>query len=105
MFQADAVVLLPDKVVIVEAVVRPEWWKLQQLKAYAKAFRSTPEFKEHWHKPIELVLLTTIDSPFHARMAAEEGIRYVLYRPAWLETYLSRYAIRHRRPPGAFVKP
>ena len=31
-FQADAVVLLPDKVVIVEALVRPEWWKMLQLE-------------------------------------------------------------------------
>jgi len=104
-WQADAIVLLPEKVIIIEALVRPEWWKLLQLKEYEKAFKMTEEFREHWHKPIELVLLTTIDSPVHRAMAAEMGVRYVIYRPEWIEPYLARYGIRHRRPPGALMQP
>ena len=103
-FQADAVVLLPDKVVIVEALVRPEWWKMLQLEEYERAFKNTPEFKEHWDKPIEKVLLTTIDSPYHRAMAHEKGIRVVLYQPPWIVPYMQRYGIRRRRPPGAYVE-
>jgi len=103
--QADAIVLLEDKVVVGEALVRPEWWKIWQLKEYEKAFRVTEEFREHWNKPIELVLLTTQDSPYHLAMARELGIRVVKYRPAWIEEYLSYYAIRKRRPPGAYMAP
>ena len=103
--QADAIVTLPDKVIIVEALVRPEWWKIQQLKMYGKLFKSTPEFKEHWHKPLELLLLTTVDSPFHAKMAEMEGIRYVLYQPEWIIPYIQRYGVRRRRPPLAYVTP
>ena len=99
--QADAIVLLKEKVIIIEALVRPEWWKIQQLKQYKKLFKSTIEFKEHWDKPIELVLLTTISSPFHEKMCAEEGIRLILYRPKWIEEYLQTLAARKRRPPGA----
>jgi len=102
--QADAVVLLKDKVIIVEALVRPEWWKIQQLKIYGKLFKSTPEFREHWHKPIELLLLTTIDSPFHQAMAESEGIRYVIYQPEWIIPYMQRYGIRRRRPPLSYTE-
>jgi len=102
-FQADAVVFLPDKIVIVEALVRPEWWKIEQLIEYERAFRSTPEYAKFADLPIEKVLLTTVDSPYHRAMAEERGIRVVLYQPAWLETYMQQYGIRRRRPPGAYV--
>ena len=105
MAQADAVVILSDKVVIVEALVRPEWWKIFQLHQYAKLFKHTPEFAEHWHKPLELVLLTTQDSPFHLKMAAEYGVRVVIYRPPWLEPYMASLRPRTRRPPGSHIKP
>ena len=102
-FQADAVVFLEDKIVIVEALVRPEWWKLLQLEEYERAFRSTPEFARYADWPIEKVLLTTIDSPYHRAMAEERGIRVVLYQPPWILPYMQRYGIRRRRPPGAYL--
>lgn len=103
-FQADAVVLLPDKAVIIEALVRPEWWKIVQLEEYEKAFRVTEEFKAWWDKPVEKILLTTAASPVHIEMAREKGIRVVIYRPKWIEPYLQSYAIRRRRPPGAYTE-
>ena len=102
-FQADAVVFLKDKIVIVEALVRPEWWKLLQLEEYERAFRSTPEFAKYKDLPVEKVLLTTIDSPFHRAMAEERGIRVVLYQPPWILPYMQRYGVRRRRPPGAYL--
>ena len=101
--QADAIVLLPDKVVIIEALVRPEWWKILQLEEYAKLFRHTPEFRDHWHKPIEKVLLTTIESPFHRAMCEERGIRVVIYRPPWILEYMATLPGRKTRPPGGLM--
>ena len=102
--QADAVVILPDKVIIVEALVRPEWWKIEQLLEYERLFKHTPEFAEHWNKPIEKVLLTVDIDDFHRMIAEERGVRVVIYRPAWIESYLARYPPRRRRPPLAMLE-
>jgi len=96
---ADAVVVLPDQVHIVEALVRPEWWKILMLKAYGRLFRMTEEFKPHWEKPIHLILLTAIINPFMEWLAREEGVRVIHYRPTWLEPYYGPLAPRKRRPP------
>ena len=103
-FQADAVVLLPDRAIIIEALVRPEWWKIVQLEEYEKAFKVTEEFRDWWDKPVEKILLTTQLSPVHLAMAQEKGIRVVIYRPKWIEEYLQYYALRRRRPPGAYTE-
>jgi len=102
--QADAVVLLDDKVIIVEALVRPEWWKIEQLLEYGQLFKHTPEFAGHWHKPIELVLLTVDVDPFHQMIAEQRGVRVVIYRPPWIESYLAQYPPRRRRPPAAMME-
>jgi len=103
--RADAVVILDDKVIIVEALVRPEWWKIEQLVEYEMLFRHTPEFADHWHKPVEKVLLTVAIDDFHKMMAEQRGVRVVVYRPAWIESYLALYPPRHRRGPGALIQP
>jgi len=95
--RADAIVLLPDKVAIVEAMIRSEPGKIQMLKTYARLFRMTEEFREHWEKPIGMVLLTPLDEPFITRMAREEGIRVVYYRPEWIITYIETLPGRLRR--------
>jgi hypothetical protein len=97
--QADLVATLPDRVDIVEALVRPEWYKVSQLWAYGKLFPLTLEYKEHWHKPIRLVLLTAIVNPFYEWIAHEWGIDVVHYRPDWLETYITSLAPRKQQPP------
>jgi len=96
---ADAVVLLPEEVVIIEALVRPEWWKILMLKVYGKLFPMTEEFREHWDKPIRLVLLTAIMNPFMQWIAREEGVEVRMYRPVWLETYLAPLRPRQRQAP------
>jgi hypothetical protein len=84
----DGVVELPDRTVLVEAMVRVEHGKIQQLKNYAQLYRSDPEFSHRAGLPIELVLLTPFDIPFVKAMAEREGVRYAVYRPSWIEPLL-----------------
>jgi len=84
---ADAVVTLRDRVDILECLVRPEWWKITQLKVYGRLFPMTPEYYDHREKPIRLVLLTAILNPFMEWLARDEGISVVLYRPIWIDPY------------------
>ena len=85
---ADAIVLLPDKVVIIEAMVRHEPGAGEDLLKYRMLFRETEEFKEYWDKPIDMVLLTPLDVTAYERFYREMGIRVEVYRPAWILEYL-----------------
>jgi len=96
---ADAVVTLPDRVDIIECLVRPEWWKILMLKVYGKLFPMTQEFMAHWEKPIDLVLLTAILNPFMEWVAREEGVRVIRYRPIWIEPYYATIRPRQRLAP------
>jgi len=96
---ADAVVTLPDQVHIIECLVRPEWWKILMLKVYGRLFPMTQEFKQHWHKPIHLILLTAILNPFMEWIARTEGIRVIHHRPVWLEPYYGTLRPRQLQPP------
>ena len=94
---ADAIVLLPDKVVIVEAMVRHEPGAGEDLLKYKMLFKETEEFREHWDKPIELVIVTPLDVSAYERFYREMGIKVVNYRPAWVIEYLNTYPTRFRR--------
>jgi len=96
---ADAVVCLPEEVHILECLVRPEWWKITMLKVYGKLFPMTERFREHWNKPIRLILLTAIYNPFMEWVAREEGVQVIHYTPPWLETYITGLRPRQRLGP------
>ena len=94
--RCDAVVVLPEEVHLVECLIRNEFWKIERLKIYADQFEITEEYKKHWHKPKILILLTPLRNPFYELHSAEIGIKWVLYRPFWLETYLGGLRVGQR---------
>lgn len=96
---ADAVVVLPDRLLLIEAAIRPDPGDISQLELYAALLPYTPEFKEHKAKPIELLLLYSLEDPVLLRMARERDIKVIYYRPAWLQEYLDILYPRERRAP------
>ena len=88
---ADAIVILPDKVIIIEAMVRHEPGALEDLIKYKMLFRETEEFRSHWNKPIELWIITPLDLPFYEKLAEKMGIKVVKYKPSWILEYLHTY--------------
>ena len=95
--RADAVVLLPNEVHIIEAAIRFEPKKITQLEIYEKMFKMTPEFRDHWDKPIVKILLSAQKSPALQKMAEEHGIKFVYYCPDWIKVYLMTLPGRMRR--------
>jgi len=95
--QADAIVLLPDEVHIIEAMVRHEPGALEDLIKYKLLFKETEEFRSHWNKPIRLILLTPLKLGFYEKLANYLGIEVAYYRPAWIQEYLNTYPPRFRR--------
>jgi len=94
--EVDAIVLLPEEVHIIEAMVRDEPGKVTELKIAKDLFLRDPTFKEHWKKRIRLILLTPIYNPFLKSVCEREGIEYVFYRPEWILPYLGSLPIRWR---------
>lgn len=85
---ADAVVFLPDRLLLIEAKIRPEPGVISQLDLYSSLLPQTPELAEWQHLPIEKVLLYAIDDPALIALARQHGIRCIMYQPEWLDDYL-----------------
>ena len=94
---ADAVVLLEDRVLLIEAKIRPQPGVISQLELYARLLPHTPELASHAHKPIEMILLYAIEDELINLLAREKGIRCVFYHPAWVDAYLDELYPRERR--------
>jgi hypothetical protein len=93
---ADAVVLLPDRVILVEAKIRPQPGVISQLTTYARLLPHTPELGRHADLPIEMVLLYAIEDGLINVLAREQGIKCISYQPAWLDEYLEELYPRER---------
>lgn len=93
---ADAVVLLQDRVILVEAKIRPQPGVISQLELYARLLPHTPELAKHANKPVEMVLLHAIEDDLVNQLAREKGIQCVYYRPAWVDKYLDELYPRER---------
>lgn len=99
---ADAVVIFEEKATIVECVVRPgEFYKIQQLNTYERAFKVTEEYRKYWDWPVEKILLTTETDAFMESEAAREGIRVVKWTAPDIEYYKEGIKGRHRIPRGS----
>jgi len=94
---ADAVVFMPDKLVLIEAAIRPNPGKISQLELYEYLLPKTPELAEHKDKPIEKVLLFAIEDPALANLARNRGIKVVYFHPDWIDSYLETLYPRERR--------
>lgn len=102
-YRADAVVLLPDRVDIIEVATEPQVAKVCQLKLYGHLFGVTDEFRPHWRKPRRLILLASITNPFLEWFARSEGVAWVVYRPIWMDAHEA--ARRPRRFTAPSVAP
>jgi len=101
---ADAVVVLPDKCVIIEADIRGDIKKIGALLVYKEALLRDPDWACCHKKPIELVIVTPLDAPLLEDIASKYGIKVVKYTTDWLWSYIYTLPPRMRRGPGSRVK-
>jgi len=92
----DAVVFLPGKSIILEAKMRCHPGIVTMLELYKKLFQETPDLKERWEVPIELMLVYAIEDPVTVQLAREHGVRVIQHVPTWLDEYLKSIAPRMR---------
>ena len=96
---ADAVVILRDRILLIEAAIRPNPGKIGQLELYALLLPHTPEFFKYSALPVELCLLYAIEDPAVLFLARRKGIRCIEYKPSWLPDYMALLQPRERRGP------
>ena len=83
---ADAVVILPGALVLIEAKVWNILNGLGKLPMYKALVPFTPELKDYLKLPIIMELVVGWTNTNLEIMAQEHGIRVVVYCPDWLKT-------------------
>lgn len=87
-FWIDAVVILPDKMILLEGKLRKPAEGLGQLLLYRALLPQTPELKPYINLPIEMRLITPRPDPRVIGVAASLGITVDIYSPQWAIDYL-----------------
>ena len=95
---ADAVVIMPDRIVLIEVKIIPQPGVISQIKHYARLLPETPELAEHRDKPIEMRLVFAVDDPVVSDQARTEGILVTIFCPVWIDDYLSELDARKQKP-------
>jgi len=87
-FWIDAVVILRDRMVLLEGKLRKPAEGLGQLLLYRALLPQTPELKPYINLPIEMRLVTARPDPRVIGVAASLGITVDIYSPQWVIDYL-----------------
>ena len=82
---ADAVVILPNYLLLVEAKVWNVVNGLAKLPLYKSLVPVTPELKQYGHRGVIMQLVVGWTNPNLERMAREVGVAIKVYCPPWLE--------------------
>jgi len=95
----DAIVYLPDRLLLVEAVMRADPGKLAQLELYERLLPQTLELQDYLHLPVQKVLLYCIQDPALELLAKEKGILAIRFTPSFFDEWFNKLRGRHQRAP------
>jgi len=97
---ADAVVIMPERILVVEGKLRAsEFLKgLGELLVYTHLIRVTPEFEKFRGFPVVGRLLLPIPDPVVEAVARSQGLQVQVFRPTFWEEFLEAIQPRQARP-------
>ncbi len=97
---ADAVVILPNALIIIEGKLRaPEFLKgLGELIVYTHLIRHTPEYEKFLDRRIEGRLVIPIEDPTVMTLARKYGLTVDVYQPSFWTQYVQQIFKRVSRP-------
>jgi len=86
---ADAVILLPEKILVVEGKLRAsEFLKgLGELQVYRHLIEHTPEFKSLLPRTVVGRLVIPVDDPVVSMVARQQGLEVAVYKPTFWTEY------------------
>jgi len=92
--RADAVVITPEEVVIVETETRRPVVGLSELLLYKDLVDETPDLKPYLTgRKIRLILVTPLPDDDVMRSCKKHGIEFVIYHPEWIDEHLKRWGV------------
>lgn len=94
---ADAVIIQERELILIEGYILPTLGKVSQILGYRALLPFTPELDSFASLPITAIIVGPIEDQFMARLAREQGILVRVYRPPWVEEFLTSLSTRHRR--------
>jgi len=87
-FWIDGVVILPDRMILLEGKIRDPVSGLGQLLVYKALLPETPELAPYTHLPIEMRLVTPRPDPRVIGVATSLGIVVDIWTKPWVQDYL-----------------
>lgn len=102
---ADAVVFMPDHLILIEGAIRPSPGDISLLEVYEFLIPHTPELAEWRNRHIEKVLVYALEDPLTIALARQKGIKVIFFRPPWINDYLKALYHRERRAPLTYPLP
>lgn len=96
----DALVWLPDRLLLVEAGMREDPGKLSQLELYETLLPQTEELRDSLELPVQKVLLYCIEDPAVNALARQKHILPIRFVPSFYDEWLRTLPARMRRAPG-----
>ena len=87
-FWIDAVVILRDRMVLLEGKIRTPAEGLGQLLLYRELLKDTPEMRTYRNLPVYMVLVTPRPDPRVIGVAATLGITIDIWTKPWVQDYL-----------------
>jgi hypothetical protein len=96
---ADALVILPDRLELVEAKILQSPTQTAQLELYAHLLPDTPELVEFRGRRVDKLALVALEDPAATFLARSVGIQVVVWRPPWINEWMAARDARQRRAP------
>lgn len=97
--RVDAIVYLPDRLLLVEAVLRSQPGKISTLNLYEMLVPQTPELRPYRDLPVQKVLLYCIEDPVLNILAQKDDILPIQFVPSFFDEWFEKLARRKRRAP------
>jgi hypothetical protein len=87
---ADMIGITPTEIQVIEAKMQFDPGAISQVLHYVNLVHSTPILKNYPQAAVIPVILVAFDDPVLRQTAESQGIRVVLYTPAWASDWLNR---------------
>lgn len=101
--RVDALVYLPDRLLLVESVMRSHPGKLSMLELYELLIRQTLELRPYWHLRIQKVLLYVIEDPALLILCKRKDILAIQFVPSFFDEWFAHLRPRDRRVPKTII--
>jgi len=89
--EVDALIILPDRLILVEGKVFKYMDGVSKLPVYKSLVPQTPELKPYWHLPIEMHFLIVKELAWVKEAAERMGVKLIAWAPVWVqEIWLER---------------